>query len=289
LRRELTARFQALASHYLFEPCFCRPATGHDKGGVEARGKGIRWQNLVPIPSEESLDVISVKLLARLDARQGDHRDADGRTIGDRFSAERTRMLPLPATPFRARKSHSVGVSRSSLVIVEGAYYSVPCDWNGLDVWAHVGPYDVEITGPSCTALHPRKRLGEKSIDYRHYVRDLARKPQAVRQVAAELVRDLGGPFPSVWRALVDAHGPKQAARIFAKVLGHIETRGAATVAHVVEDALVRGEPLLLALAPPPSSPLLLVDEALPTSLRAIEVTSGCAADYDALFAGGVR
>jgi transposase len=37
--RELTARFRALASHYVYEPVFCRPRTGHDKGGVEARGK----------------------------------------------------------------------------------------------------------------------------------------------------------------------------------------------------------------------------------------------------------
>jgi hypothetical protein len=34
-------------------------ATGHDKGGVEARGKGIRWQVVVPIPSGESLDEIA--------------------------------------------------------------------------------------------------------------------------------------------------------------------------------------------------------------------------------------
>ena len=37
--RTLTPRFAALASHYLLEPCFCRPGEGHDKGGVEARGK----------------------------------------------------------------------------------------------------------------------------------------------------------------------------------------------------------------------------------------------------------
>jgi transposase len=48
--RALTPRFAALASHYLFEPCFCRPGVGHDKGGVEARGKAVRRQALVPIP-----------------------------------------------------------------------------------------------------------------------------------------------------------------------------------------------------------------------------------------------
>jgi transposase len=50
MERELTDRFRALVSHYLFEPCFTRPGEGHDKGGVEARGKGIRLQHLTPIP-----------------------------------------------------------------------------------------------------------------------------------------------------------------------------------------------------------------------------------------------
>jgi transposase len=39
--RELTGRFQALVSHYLFEPCFARVGVGHDKGGVESRGKAF--------------------------------------------------------------------------------------------------------------------------------------------------------------------------------------------------------------------------------------------------------
>ncbi|MCA1837394.1 MAG: IS21 family transposase [Actinobacteria bacterium] len=33
-QRELTERFMALSSHYLFELCFARPGEGHDKGGV---------------------------------------------------------------------------------------------------------------------------------------------------------------------------------------------------------------------------------------------------------------
>jgi transposase len=289
--RELTARFEALASHYLFEPCFCRPATGHDKGGVEARGKGIRWQHLVPIPSGEGLAVISAALLARLDERLGDGRDADGRTIGDRFAVEHGRMLPL-APPFRARAPQSAGVSRRSLITVEGAVYSVPCEWACLDVMAYVGPDDIEIVGPTGivpagVVTHPRKRFGERSIDYRHYLRELARKPQAVRQVAAELVRDLGEPFGAAWRSLLDAHGPRQAARIFAKVLGHVEVRGAAAVATTLQLALRSEEPLLLALAPPAPPPAAVAQEELPQSLRAVEVASGCAADYDGWLRGG--
>lgn len=91
--RVLTARFQALASHYLFEPSFCRPATGHDKGGVESRGRAIRWQHLVPIPQGHDLNGIRHALLAALDSALS----AEQR---QRFDAERGQMLPLPQYPF---------------------------------------------------------------------------------------------------------------------------------------------------------------------------------------------
>jgi transposase len=276
--RLLAARFEALCSHYLFEASFCRPRTGHDKGGVESRGKAIRWQHLVPIPQGDELSTIRAALLARLDAAH----DAE------RFAAERVQSLPLPEHAFDARRSHLPGVSSRSLVCIEGAVYSVPCEWAGLDVTAHVGADDVAIVGPSGTVHHARKRFGEKSIDYRHYIRELARKPQAVRQVAAELTRDLGPSFVAAWRALVDAHGPKQAARIFAKVLGHVETRGVADVALVIDAALAKSEPLLLALAPPAPVSALVMSDALPQSLRDVEILAGCAADYDQLLTRGV-
>jgi len=284
--RELTARFEALASHYLFEPCFCRPGTGHDKGGVEARGKAIRWQELVPIPAGEDLGTISTTLLSRLDERMSRQRSGEERTIGELWETEYGQMLPLRGHPFSAERCHFVPVSRRSLVKVEGAVYSVPSDWAGLEIAAHVRAEEVKLVGPGSEdgerwVVHPRKRFGERSIDYRHYVRELSRKPQAVRQVAPELVRDLGEPFGAAWRSLVDAHGPRDAARIFAKVLGHIEEQGFTHVAHKLGKALERGEPLLLALAPSRPSPATLDLAELPARLRSLEVPTGCAADYD--------
>ncbi len=149
----------------------------------------------------------------------------------------------------------------------------------GVHVTAHVGADDVDIVGPSGTIRRARVRFGERSIDYRHYVRELAKKPQAVRQVAAELTRDLGPSFVDAWRSLVDAHGPKQGARIFAKVLSHVETRGVDSVAATLAAALARSEPLLLALAPPPSTYAEVDCESLPSNVRGVRVEAGCAAD----------
>jgi transposase len=286
--RELARRFDALTNHYLFEACFARPRTGHDKGGVEARGKGIRWQELVPIPSGPDLRTISAELLARLDARAEKKRDAEGRSITERFSDEYARMLPCSGVPFRAASFHHTEASRRSLVFLAGAHYSVWSDWAKRSVRAYVGVDQVEIVGPDGrVVLHERQPFGGRAVDYRHYLRELAKKPQAVRQVAAELIRDLGAPYDALWRKLVDESGPKQAARTFAHVLRAVVDLGEHETAKRIERALSTGEPVLLALGP--SEPLPSVpSDALPSSLRDIEVASGRAADYDHLL-GGAR
>jgi len=278
--RALTARFAALASHDLFEPCFCRPGVGHDKGGVEARGKALRRQALVPIPSGPTLEAINQALLARLDARLETGRDVHGPCIGARFGEERVAFRSVPAS-FVAEVSTVCTISPRALARLEGATYSVPSQWAGLDLIVRVGPTTVTIVGRDGTCIrHPRKRFGERSIDYRHYLPELARKPQAVRQVLPDLLRDLGAPFPAVWDHFMAVHSPREAARLFAKVLEQLESQGAAAVVPALEAALVNATPLLLALAAAAPTPRVGAD-VVPASLREVEIASGCAADYD--------
>jgi transposase len=285
--RELTGRFAALCNHYLFEASFCRPATGHDKGGVEARGKGIRLQHLVPIPSGDSLEAISRALLARLDAQAADQRNVEGRSVLDRFADEKERMLPLPGVPYEAAEVRPhVSVGGNALVNLAGAKYSVWSTWSRLAVTARVGVDTVELVGPDGrTVQHPRKGFGGRSVDYRHYLPELGRKPQALRQVASELVEALGPTYVRAWRHLVDEHGPKQAARVFAQVVQAVEREGAGAIAPRVELALAQGEPLQLALrATTPATSLGV--EALPPSVQGVVVEAAQAADFDALLRG---
>lgn len=280
--RELAQRFAALVTHYLFEPCFARPRTGHDKGGVEARGKGIRHQELVPIPVGASLDEISGALLARLDGRiaEGDR--------AERFATEQLHGLPLPSVRFDARATHLVVATRQSIVRVDGAVYSVPCTWAGLDATAYVGPVHVTIIG-RCGAevRHPRMRFGQRSIDYRHYVTELAKKPQALRQVAPELMRDLGAPFTTAWASLCEQKGSLEAARAFAKVLQVVVEVGIDEAAKRLARALATQEPILLALRPKTDPPASVAADAIPASLRNVDVESPSLSDFD-LALGGV-
>jgi hypothetical protein len=163
--------------------------------------------------------------------------------------------------------------------------YSVPSRWAGLDLIVRIGATRVTIVGKDGSRIqHARKRFGQRSIDYRHYLPELARKPQAVRQVLPDLLRDLGAPFPAVWEHLRAAHDPREAARLFAKILGELETRGAADVVPTLEAALATGTPLVVARRGATGAPARVE---VPPALRDLDIGSGAAADYDAWLTGG--
>lgn len=285
-RRRLTERFTALVSHYLFEPCFTRVGEGHDKGGVEGRGKGVRLQHLTPIPRGRSLRELSEQLLSRLEEEARRKVDAQGKSVLDRLGEELERMRPLPLTPFQVARVVPVSVRSTSVVRVEGAWYSVPSRWARLDATAYVGVEEVRIVCRSEEVTHPRERFGGKRIRYQHYLPELARKPQAVRQVAPELVAELGEPYGRLWRLLVDTYGPQDGARVLARVLGAINQQGAEVVRKALERALETGGRAPMGLIPSPvrEAPGMV---AVPPALMGYRVEMARAADYDALLMGG--
>jgi transposase len=276
--RELTERFTALVSHYLFEPCFARPGEGHDKGSVEARGKGIRLAHLTPIPRGETLSEISEVLLREVElAFAGEQR----------FVEEQRHLRELPERPFEARKVKLVSVSRRSTVSIQGATYSVPSHWASLRTTAYVGVEDVRFVCRGEAVLYPRERKGEKKIRYRHYLSELAKKPQALRQVAPELVRELGAPYDRLWAMLTERYGEKEAARVFSRILGATVDHGEELVADALQAALSRGRFDLLALSKHlEDRPRRSRSVAVPEALSGYRVESASASDYNWLLGG---
>jgi transposase len=280
--RELTERFMALVSHYLFEPCFARPREGRDKGGVESRGKGIRLAHLTPIPKGETLAEISEVLLREVELAFASEQ---------RFAEERGHLRALPERPFEARKLELVSVSRRSTVRIEGATYSVPSHWASLRATAYVGVEDVKLVCCGQTEIYPKERKGEKKIRYRHYLSELARKPQAVRQVAPELIRELGEPYGKLWEMLTERYGAKEASRVLARILGALVDHGEEPVAEALETALSCGRCDLLSLAKHLHNQEDRKASAVevPEALSGYQVESANAADYDLLLLGGAR
>jgi transposase len=280
-QRELTGRFLALVSHYLFEPDFTRIGEGHDKGGVESRGKAIRLQHLTPIPRGNDLEGISRQLLADLDAAFDAHPDATRKSAGDLWAQERTQLLPLPAACFEVRKPLPVEISSRSMVRIQGAWYSVPSRWARLHATAYIGVDDVRITCMGESVTHPRARFGVRQVRYRHYLAELARKPHAVRQVAPELIAELGAPWSGLWDLLSAAHGELEAARVLARLLGAVCEHGEDRVRRALEAAVNQHRIGVLELST--TQPALVNQIAVPDALASYVVEAGRAADYDHL------
>lgn len=287
LAPQLADRFRALVSHYLFEPCFTRPGEGHDKGSVESRGKGIRLQHMTPVPRGDSLAQMSEAVLREVEATWQERVLDDGRRCADLWQEESGKLPALPPWPFDPRQVVLVPVSSKSTVQIEGVTYSVPSGWARLEATAYVGVEDIRLACRGETEMVPRQRRGGKHIQYRHYLPELARKPQAVRQVAPELVAELGQPYGRLWSLLESRYGAKEAARVLSRVLGAIVDHGSPAVAGALEAAFRAGRCDLLALSSHLQEELVMVE--VPAALQGYKVESTSPSDYDALLAGGAR
>jgi transposase len=280
--RELTDRFRALSSHYLFEPCFTRPGEGHDKGGVEARGKGIRLAHMTPIPQGDTLAHIAAALLAEVDEVATSKGGRDGRTVMSKFEEEAAHLRSLPPTPFDVRRVVPITVSRQALVRFDGVEYSVPSEWARLDATAYIGVDTIDIHCLGSQVTLQRARQGKRHVKYRHYLSELSRKPQALRQVAPELLDELEEPYRRLWDALCEVHGQLEAARVLGKILAAATTCGEEKVARWLNQAL-RSR----AFATEPIPPAQCVE--VPAALSCYTISAGRAADYDVLLGRTTR
>src|SRR6201987_1493119 len=63
--RQVNARFSAMVSHFLFEPEFCNPASGWEKGQVEKNVQDARHRLWQPMPQATSLEALNAWLEQR--------------------------------------------------------------------------------------------------------------------------------------------------------------------------------------------------------------------------------
>ena len=135
--------------------------------------------------------------------------------------------------------------------------------------------------------LYAKERKGAKKIRYRHYLMELAKKPQALRQVAPELIREMGEPYGKLWEMLTERYGEKEASRVLCRILGAAVDHGEELVGKALQAALSQGRFDLLALGKH------LEDRqgrsgsvAVPEALSGYRVQSANATDYDRLLRG---
>ena len=125
-------------------------------------------------------------LQVRLDAQHA--RDAARSAAWER----RASRASCDARALRWAQVRTVQLRHHASHAVAGGAYSVPSRWCGHAVDLFVGTDSVSFAYGDEVVRHPRVPFGGRSVDYRHLLLPLSRKPQALRQVVHELVAQFG-------------------------------------------------------------------------------------------------
>jgi Transposase and inactivated derivatives len=175
--------YKQLAAHYGFEPVFCNPASGHEKGLVENLVGYIRRNVCVPLPKVKNLDELNGKLLEKCVQYLNHHIESRPASVGTMLAEDRLCLQALPHyTPDISKKAYPV-VSRYATVLFETNLYSVPCRYTGKNTTLKAYPNHIEVwIAGTLVASHDRLfGRREESLDLQHYLPILAQKGRAIR------------------------------------------------------------------------------------------------------------
>jgi transposase len=239
--RDINQRFAAMASHFLFEPEFCNPASGWEKGQVEKNVRDARHRLWQQAPAFDNLEALNAWLEARCKALWAEigHNQLPG-TVADVWAAERPALMALPR-PFDGFVEHTKRVSPTCLVHFERNRYSVPASYANrpvsLRVYADrlVVVAEGQVLCEHARIIHRRHdALGQTVYDWRHYLAVLQRKPGALRNGAP--FSELPEGFKRLQRSLLrQAGGDREMVEILALVLHHDEQAVLAAVELALE------------------------------------------------------
>jgi transposase len=243
--RQINARFAAMASHYLFEPEFCNPASGWEKGQVEKNVQDARRRLWQPMPSFPDLDALNVWLERRCIEQweQIVHGTLPG-TVAKAHADEVGDLMP-PGRPFDGFVEHTKRVSPTCLIHFDRNRYSVPASFANRPVSLRIYPERIVVAAEGQVLCEHQRIIarshhlpGRTVYDWRHYLAVIQRKPGALRN---------GAPFtrmPDAFQQL-QGHllkrpgGDREMVEILSLVLQHEEQ----AVLCAVELALEAGAP----------------------------------------------
>ena len=278
-QEELTKRYADLCRHYGLRATRCNPGQSNENGSIESRNNSLKT----------ALDqALRLRASRSFDTRTDYETFVD--TIVQRMNTralkllatERTMLKPLPVRRTAEFEEIPARVSKYAIFTLKGVLYSVPSQLIGHRLMVRQYAQHVEgWLGGQCVVSLPRARPGEgarvgRSIDYRHLVGALKRKPGAF---ARWVLRDAAFPravYRQTWERLSAQRPEREACKTMVGLLvlaadGH-ESQLAQELEQLVElDQLPDLHALTQLLAPPKGDvpqvvvtlPLLAIYDAL--------------------------
>lgn len=249
--RTLHPRYAALASHYLFAPKFCLPATPQEKPRVENRVKDLERMWATPVPRVTDLAELNDHLRrCCLQARErtcGTNQE----TVGVRFERDRTAALSVPRRPFEACLIGSGCVDKYQTVGFDGNRYSVPrrFAFRTVTVKGFIDRVEI-VVEQRVVATHARSYgRHDRVLDPLHFLVVLEQKPAALDHAPVYRDWQLPAVFAELRRRLETVHGLRTGTRHYIRVLQLLARFPLEHVEQAIAYVLARGDPGAAAIA----------------------------------------
>ena len=188
-QRSVNVRFLAMCSHYLFEPEFCNPASGWEKGVVEKNVQDRRRQIWREATERRWSDLASLNAWLATRCRQAweemAHPEWPELKVAEVWQDERLRLMVAPK-PFDGYVEQPVRVSATALVHFQRNRYSVPTRHVNQVLSLRVYPGELVLVADGVeVARHARSFERDQTFfDWQHYIDLVQTKPGALRNGA---------------------------------------------------------------------------------------------------------
>ena len=240
--REINLRFEKMCSHHLFEPVFCTPAAGWEKGRVERRILTARQRLFTPRLKFPDLAELNAHLVhaSIADAKAREHPELPEKTVWEAFETEQA-YLCGPFKPYEACTETEVSSSKTCLVRYDNNHYSVDATAAGrcVQLRAYAGRI-VVLSRDKIVADHVRRfGRGHVVFDPWHYLSVLERKPGALRNGKPFKDWELPGALQEMRQRLEASR--KDWDRQFVDILAAVPGHGLEAVERACAEALSLG------------------------------------------------
>ena len=274
-QRQMNERFAALASHYMFEPAFCMPASGNEKPYVENSIFDLQRDWCTPVPKARDLEEFN-QYLRRCCLRKLNHRTCGKtETVGERFQKDQASALSLPGRRFDACIRTVARVDKYQTVQFDSNRYSVPRSFafETVTVKAYVDRIDI-VANSAVIATHKRcYQRRQQVLEPRHYLAVLGRRPAALDHSNVFKNWQLPACFGQLRGLFEQRHGPLGACRQYIRVLQllaqHPVERIRKAIEHCTWKNLINADAII-------NQTQRLAQQQLPHPEEFADITEGC-------------
>ena len=244
-QRDFTRSYNDLCRHYGMTATRNNRGVAHENGSIEGPHRHLKRRIDQALRRRGSRDFISLEEYRRfVDGEVSKQNRRRAKLVQE----ERDLLRPLPPRRTTDFALISADVTRNSTISLDRVTYSVPSRLIGRRLHAHLFDDRIELfLGPDRVMIAPRVRVKHPdrghSIDFRHFVANLKRKPQALRYMVYREALFPSHAYARAWEALDDALDARQACRAMVALLDIAASGNCVDVlGHRIEAALDANE-----------------------------------------------